>query len=46
VPGGDAPFGISLVSLGGHSLSTPFSPYLIGTVRPDAFMLLCVLGIG
>ena len=38
--------GLSLVSLGGHGLSTPFAPDPVGNVRPDAFMLLCVLGVG
>ena len=40
--------GISLVSLGGHGLSTPFllsSASSSGKLHPDEFMLLCVLGV-
>jgi hypothetical protein len=46
MPGSRAALGVPLVSLGGHGLSTPFSSSLTGSKRPDAFMLLCVLGIG
>jgi hypothetical protein len=38
--------GVSVVSLGGHGLSTPFLLHSIGKLRPDEFMLLCVLGVG
>jgi hypothetical protein len=38
--------GVSLASLGGHGLSTRLLLCSTGNVRPDAFMLLCVLGIG
>jgi hypothetical protein len=35
-----------MVSLGGHGLSTPFLLSSIGKLRPEEFMLLCVLGVG
>jgi hypothetical protein len=36
---------LDLSWVGGHDLSIPFSAIPLGDLRPDEFMLLCVLGV-